>query len=170
MSPDNQNVEIVEKIVEPMLIAAVKITGPYNECGKGFKAIGRNFGRYICGSCFCLQYDAGYRPTDATFETCMPIRHSKEVEGISVRELPGGKCVSIIHKGPYEELGQSYQKIKDYVKSKGYSCSLPTREIYIKGPGMFFRGNPKKYITEIQFMINKIDSSETQNNSPSKAI
>ena len=25
------------------------------------------------------------------------------------------------------------------------------REIYIKGPEMIFRGNPKKYITEIQF-------------------
>ena len=29
----------------------------------------------------------------------------------------------------------------------------PIREIYIKGPGMIFRGNPKKYITEIQFLF-----------------
>tara|TARA_B100000575_G_scaffold17953_1_gene12467 strand:- start:884 stop:994 length:111 start_codon:yes stop_codon:yes gene_type:complete len=27
------------------------------------------------------------------------------------------------------------------------------REIYIKGPGMIFRGKPKKYITEIQFPL-----------------
>lgn len=29
----------------------------------------------------------------------------------------------------------------------------PIREIYIKGPVMIFLGNPKKYITEIQFMF-----------------
>ena len=29
--------------------------------------------------------------------------------------------------------------------------NYPIREIYIKGLGMIFRGNPKKYITEIQF-------------------
>ena len=29
--------------------------------------------------------------------------------------------------------------------------NYPIREIYIKGPWMIFRGNPKKYITEIQF-------------------
>ena len=32
---------------------------------------------------------------------------------------------------------------------------LPSREVYIKGPGMIFRGNPKKYLTEIQIMIAK---------------
>ena len=30
---------------------------------------------------------------------------------------------------------------------------LPTREVYHKGPGMFFRGNPQKYLTEIQFPL-----------------
>ena len=29
----------------------------------------------------------------------------------------------------------------------------PIRDIYIKGPGMIFQSNPKKYITEIQFMF-----------------
>ena len=29
----------------------------------------------------------------------------------------------------------------------------PTREVYIKGPGMIFKGNPAKYLTEIQVMI-----------------
>jgi len=29
----------------------------------------------------------------------------------------------------------------------------PTRAIYIKGPGMIFKGNPKKYLTEIQMVV-----------------
>jgi effector-binding domain-containing protein len=39
------------------------------------------------------------------------------------------------------------------VKERGYEVTLPTREVYLKGPGMIFRGNPKKYLTEIQLPI-----------------
>lgn len=30
------------------------------------------------------------------------------------------------------------------------NLTLPTREVYVKGPGMIFKGNPKNYLTEIQ--------------------
>jgi hypothetical protein len=30
---------------------------------------------------------------------------------------------------------------------------MPTREVYLKGPGMIFKGNPKRYLTEIQVPI-----------------
>jgi len=32
---------------------------------------------------------------------------------------------------------------------------MPTRELYVKGPGMIFKGNPKKYLTEIQILIRR---------------
>lgn len=35
------------------------------------------------------------------------------------------------------------------VKDGGASPS-PTREVYVKGPGLIFKGNPKNYLTEIQ--------------------
>ena len=31
--------------------------------------------------------------------------------------------------------------------------TLPTREIYVKGPGMVFKGNLEKYVTEIQIPV-----------------
>ena len=70
-----------------------------------------------------------------------------------MRELPGGKCVALLHRGPWDELGRSYTKILDYVKEKGYETLLPSREVYLKGPGMIFRGNPRKYLTEIQILV-----------------
>lgn len=33
------------------------------------------------------------------------------------------------------------------------ALTLPYREVYIKGPGMVFKGNPDKYITEVVFPI-----------------
>ena len=100
-----------------------------------------------------LHFDEGYRENDANFEACVPIRQAKEVEGISVRELPGGRAVTLMHKGPYDELGRSYEKIITYIKEHEYEIVMPTREVYIKGPGMIFKGKPKNYLTEIQMLI-----------------
>lgn len=144
---------VEEKTVEPMLIAGVRMKGYYAECGKGFARIGRSMGRLICGPPFCLHYDTEYKQRDADFEACMPVKEVRDIEGISVRELPGGRCVSLLHEGPYEELVSSYARIRDYVNSKGYQTSIPSREIYLKGPGMIFKGNPTKYLTEIQMMV-----------------
>ncbi len=83
----------------------------------------------------------------------MPISKGSDAEGISVRELSGGQAITLLHQGPYEELGRSYEKITDYVKEHGYEIQCPTREVYIKGPGMIFKGNPKNYLTEIQMLI-----------------
>jgi effector-binding domain-containing protein len=145
--------QVREGSVGPLLAAGVRMKGHYSECGVGFGKIGKAFGRFICGKPFMLQYDAEYRETDADFEACMPVRGGKSTTEINVHELPGGRYVSLMHLGPYEELGRSYAKLLEYVRGKGYEVAMPTREIYHKGPGMFFRGNPKKYLTEIQILI-----------------
>jgi effector-binding domain-containing protein len=145
--------KIEEKSLTPMLIAAIRVRGRYDDCGKAFGRIGRNFGRYLNGPPLILHYDAEYRETDADFEACFPIRQRKDVDGIEVRELPGGLCVSLIHQGPYDDLGRSYAKVFDYLDQKKYEVEMPTREVYLKCPGMIFKGNPKKYLTEIQIPL-----------------
>ena len=145
--------EVEEKTVDAMLIAGVRMKGRYSDCGKGFAQIGRRFGRHIHGKPLLLYYDTEYKEQDAHFEACMPIRKGASEGEISVRELPGGRCVALLHEGPYDELGRSYATILAYVKQQGYEVETPTREVYIKGPGMIFKGNPKKYLTEIQMFI-----------------
>ncbi|QDT25460.1 Mercuric resistance operon regulatory protein [Gimesia panareensis] len=145
--------EVEEKTVDSVLIAGIRMQGKYSDCGKGFGQLGRQLGSHICGKPFLLHYDTEYKELDADFEACMPIRKEISEEGISVRELEGGRCVALIHKGPYEELGRSYARILSYIKQKGLEIKMPTREVYIKGPGMIFKGNPRNYLTEIQMLI-----------------
>lgn len=149
----NATFEVEEKTVDSMVIAGVRMKGRYSSCGKGFAQIGRRFGRNICGKPFLLHYDTEYKEEDAEFEACMPVRMGTSEDGISVRELAGGRCVALLHKGAYDDLGRSYAKIRAYMKQQGYEFKMPTREVYIKGPGMIFKGNPKKYMTEIQMLI-----------------
>ncbi len=149
----NLSLEIEEKDVAPLLMAGVRMKGKYSECGKGFATIGRSLGRQIQGKAFLLHYDQEFRAEDAEFEACLPIRAGKAVEGVSVRELPGGHCVSLVHRGPYDDVGRSYARLLQYIHEKGYKVLTPSREIYLKGPGMIFKGNPKNYLTEIQMFI-----------------
>jgi DNA-binding transcriptional MerR regulator len=148
-----ESFEVEEKNVDTLLIAGYRMKGKYGDVGEGFKRIGQSFGRHVNGKAMTLYYDNDYKEEGADFEACFPIRKGTSSSDISVRELPGGKCVAFIHKGPYERIGESYKVLFDYIQQKGYRSKLPSREVYIKGPGMIFRGNPNNYITEIQVFI-----------------
>jgi len=144
---------VEEKALERMLIAGVRMRGKYSEVGAGFARLGKAVGRYICGKALCLYYDGEYREEDADFEACFPVRKKVSADGISVRELAGGLCLALVHRGPYDQLGRSYAKILKAVEERKRTMTLPTREVYLKGPGMIFKGNPKNYLTEIQLVV-----------------
>jgi DNA-binding transcriptional MerR regulator len=150
---EEQQFEIEEKEVETILIAGHRMKGKYSEIGEGFKLLTGLLGRHINGKAMCLHYDTEFKDDGADFEPCFPVRKGKSNDNISVRELPGGNCVSIIHKGTYGQLSNSYKKIFGYIIDKGYKSKIPSREVYVKGPGMIFKGNPNNYLTEIQLFI-----------------
>jgi DNA-binding transcriptional MerR regulator len=150
---DQHDFEIEEKELDTILIAGHRMKGKFEDIGEGITLLYKKMGRYINGKAMTLYYDWEFKEGDADFEPCVPIRKGKDEDGISVRELKGGHCMSLIHKGSYETLGDSYKTIIAYLNEKNYKPILPSREVYLKGPGMIFRGNPKNYLTEIQVIF-----------------
>jgi len=144
---------VEEKTIQPVMIAGIRMKGKYSDCGAAFARLGKAVGRYVCGKALCLYYDGEYRDGDADFEPCFPIRKEVAAEGVSVRLLPGGRCLTLVHRGAYDQLGRSYAKILQQTEERKLKISLPTREVYVKGPGMIFKGNPKNYLTEIQLPL-----------------
>jgi DNA-binding transcriptional MerR regulator len=144
------NFSVQEKSLEALLVAGVRMKGKYSDCGKGFGQLGKSVGRYISGKALCLYYDGEYRDGDADFEPCFPVRKEVPAEGIYIRALPACRCLSLTHRGSYDSLGRSYAKILNEADRRNVKISIPSREIYLKGPGVIFRGNPKNYLTEIQ--------------------
>ena len=142
-----------EKRLSPVLDGGIRMKGRYSDCGKAFGQLGRKLGRHIGGKAMMLCYDEEYREDDADFEPCMPLKRLVDVDAVDVRELPGGRCISLVHKGAYDGLSRSYGRLLDYAKERDLVLVNPSREVYLKGPGMIFKGNPKKYLTEIQFLV-----------------
>ena len=146
--------EIEEKILPEMIVAGIRAKGVYADAGARFARLGRAVGRHIAGKALGLYYDGEYKERDADFESCFPLRKAVPAkDGIDVRTLPGGRCVALVHRGPYSELGRSYQRVFEYLREKKLVPKSPSREVYLKGPGMIFRGNPKSYLTEIQVLV-----------------
>ncbi len=139
--------------IEAQWVGGIRLCGKYADSGPTFATLGKRLGRHLVGKPLCLYYDGEYRDADANFEPCMPIRKQIDVDGIDVREFPAIDCLTLKHLGPYETLKDSYAKILSFASDEGHEIKLPTREVYIKGPGMIFKGNPRKYLTEIQLPI-----------------
>ncbi len=152
MSQDSK-FEIEQKELPTILIAGYRMKGAYADVGKGFSKLGKKVGRHINGKSMALYYDAEYREQDADFEACFPVRKGVGDDEISVRELPGGRAVTLIHKGPYDTISNAYKRVFAYIQDSGIEIAMPYREVYLKGPGMIFKGNPKNYLTEIQMPL-----------------
>jgi effector-binding domain-containing protein len=146
-------IEFTLKSIEPMLVAGIRTRGRYRDCGPLFGQLCRKLGRHAGGPPMMLCYDSELREDDADFEVAIPIRKPLTLDGAVVHELPAVACLTVIHRGPYEELDGSYAAMLAEVERRGVVIERPTREVYLKGPGMIFRGNPKKYVTELQFPV-----------------
>ena len=97
MVMQNEKFDVEEVQITELLIAGVQQRGRYSECSQGFAQLGRKLGRHICGKPLLLHYDNEYSEDDADFEACMPVRKEVDVEGISIRRLPAGRCLSLMH-------------------------------------------------------------------------
>ncbi len=75
-------------------------------------------------------------------------RELQEVLGIKIGYLKEGKCVQILHVGPYDKVGDSYQKLIEFIEDSGFHSNGPYHEIYISDPNRTLPENLKTIIRQ----------------------
>lgn len=68
-------------------------------------------------------------------EICAPI--SRPIDppmGWRLTELPAGTFASTVHVGPYDTLGQTYDRLDAWLRAQGYAKAGPPREVYLSEP------------------------------------
>ncbi|HVN66873.1 MAG TPA: hypothetical protein VMT55_00750, partial [Candidatus Sulfotelmatobacter sp.] len=70
-----------------------------------------------------------------------------------------GTVAQILHIGPYDKERPDVDRLHEFIRANGYRITGMHEEEYIRGPGMFFRGNPEKYFTVIRYQVEKRDST-----------
>jgi len=64
-----------------------------------------------------------------------------------------GDVAEILHVGPYAAETPTIEKLHAFIKQKGYEIAGYHEEEYLKGPGMFFKGDPAGYYTIIRYQV-----------------
>lgn len=66
-----------------------------------------------------------------------------------------GDIAEILHIGPYAQETPTIQKLHQFLERQGYEIVGLHEEEYLKGPGMFFKGDPENYQTIIRYRVRK---------------
>lgn len=144
------NIEMKE--FEEMTVAAIRYKGRYSDVGKYIGTIYKEARGKTFGEPFCCYYDEDFKE-EADIELCVAVKGPVAGSNICCKKLPKIKAICTTHVGSYENLSLAYKAMLDYASEHSLEYKLPSREIYHKGPGMIFRGNPNKYVTEIVMPI-----------------
>jgi effector-binding domain-containing protein len=156
---------------EPVVkeIAAVRIvgkrgTGIYSEtitrlihdvCGQLFSEVNQRNGVKIAGPFMTLYHDTEYREKDADIECAVPItgRCSISDPSVRIRTLAGGKCLTLIYKGPYAGLHEAWSGIGAYAEERKFSIAGPHRELYLNDPSAV---EESELLTELQIPLDPV--------------
>ncbi|WP_100489189.1 GyrI-like domain-containing protein [Sporolactobacillus pectinivorans] len=139
--------------IEPIRAAFIKYKGIATQANKVFPNVFKSIQGKANGAPFFCYYVMDQKSKMGEMELCVPTAETPNGNGISVKEMPRIKAVCVTHIGTYETMNNAYVAIDHYSRENNLTLRPPFREVYIKGPGMFLKGNPKKYITEILFPI-----------------
>jgi hypothetical protein len=76
---------------------------------------------------------------------------------VSIRAWEYGTVAEILHVGRYSDEETDIRRLTDFVVTQGYRVIGDHEEEYVRGPGMFFAGDPKKYLTIIRLRVQTAD-------------
>jgi len=77
-------------------------------------------------------------------------RRRLDTSGVHRWTWKEGRCVQVLHVGPYDEVGNAYRQLDEYARSKGLKSRCPGHEIYISDPR---RVAPAKLKTIIRLSV-----------------
>ena len=106
----------------------------------GLEMTGPPFVRYVDQSAAFFTIEAGVPLTAAADD---PGADS----GLAAGSLPGGEAAFVIHKGPYDTLGEAHVALDIWTNQNGLTPTAPPWEVYITDPAEV--PDPAEWITHI---------------------
>lgn len=105
----------------------------------------------IAGSPFAVYYD--WKKDSAFFEAGIPVKDSINLKDktLKLNTFNVKRAIKAIHKGPYSQLSNTYEKINDWIKYHKVYPTGPPWEVYLTGIDR--AQDSTKWITEIYFPV-----------------
>ena len=76
-----------------------------------------------------------------------------EIPGAEIVDLPGAEVASFVHRGPYEWIQCTYERVLDWLRENRYEATGEAREVFFVAPEPHSGGSQDDMLTEIQIPI-----------------
>lgn len=155
---DMQSEEMKVKDVPALRVVSLREKGRYDEVTP--RLIGELFGMIvgqhnqqvrICGAPMSIYHDPECKEGDADIEVAIPISGRITVDTrFEIKTLDSVKVLSVMHRGAYPKVGETWERAFRLMSEKGYAPAGPGRELYLNDP----HDTPEsELLTEVQVPI-----------------
>ena len=125
----SEELNITYKRTDEMLIASIRFQlEKRKELKPKFDELSQHCKDYICGPAFIIYHWGTGISSGFDIEAGFPVTQVVETGEIKSRVLKGEEVLSVVHKGPYETLGDSVGKLYGYATEHGLNPGLRQRE------------------------------------------
>jgi effector-binding domain-containing protein len=73
--------------------------------------------------------------------------------GSEIIEIPGARVASFLHRGSYERIRFTYEKVLDWLRDNPFEIAGDVREVFLVAPEPHGAGSQDDNLTEIQVPI-----------------
>ena len=131
------------KTIEPIKVAYVRHTGPYDQCKPAWEMLCAVLGPKGCiGSeskmiGLCHDDPDKTAPEQIRYDACVTVGEDFTPDGdVQVQTIAGGQYATAVHKGPYENLKDSWDKMyRQWIPAcNRQPLEEPCFEIYLNCP------------------------------------
>jgi effector-binding domain-containing protein len=155
-------IEVDLKTIEPETVAYVAMRGPYTQVPEamgvlygwiaqhGLQPAGMPGAVYLTAPDDVPESEALWELQTAVAGSPAPAEPDES--GCGVRLNPAMLVAYTMHRGPYENVAETYEKLDHWVAAEGYAMAGPPQEVYFSDPNEV---PPEEYLTEVRFPIVK---------------
>jgi len=86
----------------------------------------------------------------------LPDIETKPGYTVTLETWPYGDVAELLHIGAYDKEEPTIAQLAQFIEDSGYAIIGEHEEEYVKGPGMFFKGNPDEYYTIIRNRVERV--------------
>ena len=158
-----ENVET--KKIAAQTVIAMQHEGGYNDIGGVYRKLhawarAQKISPNGKGFTVFLNPPTEFDAQSGLFEVCLPVPAGVKAQGeAAVKTVPACTVACVSVQGPYDQIAAHYTEMLAWLDAEGLEVAGPPREVYVKGPDATGKGNPKEYVTEIQFPVRRPISS-----------
>lgn len=143
--------------IESQSIVGIRATTSMEEIAQVIGALFGEIMEYLTGNGlapagmpFTIYHEMDHETLE--MECGMPVASTVEGTGrVRPGELPAGKVATVTHMGPYEQLGQTWSALKEWMDEAGLEAAGAPWEVYMTDPGE--EPDPSKWRTDIFFPV-----------------